>query len=322
MKLQQIGEREIIRRIFVTSGMTQEIDDCATLPHGNSYSLYTTDVIRRSTHIPEGAGPDLIGKFAVNINLSDIAAMGGIPDGFLFSLLIPPESEIDYLEELASSISRALRPFNCELLGGDTKEGSELVIAGTAIGHQLKSKTMKRSRLRKGQIVGHLNSLGRGGAGYLSYKMGFNREMGIKMMLDVNARIKEAQIIGEHGGQFMMDLSDGLFSSIHQMKRDYGIGFKIVEDELRFHPQVMKLSKVSGLHPLDIIDYGGDYELFFSIDNSHYRDFMDAMEGEKIDVHFIGEAWDGENMIFDGQQWTKIKRKGWEHFTGMFNADP
>ncbi|HLH86347.1 MAG TPA: thiamine-phosphate kinase [Thermoplasmataceae archaeon] len=315
MKLNELGEREIIRRIFRTADIKQKVDDCAILPHGNSYFLYTTDVIRQTTHIPIGATAELIGKFAVNINLSDIAAMGGVPDGFMFALLAPPDAEIEFIEELVSSMSRSLHSFDCELLGGDTKEGSELVIAGVAIGHQLKAKTMTRSRLKKGQIVAHLNRLGRGGAGYLSYVLGINRDQGIKMMLDVKARIREAQIIAEHGGKFMMDLSDGLFASMSQMKSDFGVGFKIVEDEIKMDQKVKAISKASGMEPLDIIDYGGDYELLFSIDNSNYRDFISAMEAEKIDVHFIGEAWEGDNIMFDGERWIKLKRRGWEHFS-------
>ena len=52
----------------------------------------------------------------------------------------------------------------------------------------------------------------------------------------------------------------------------------------------------------------------FTIENDNYRDFKDAMEKNRIDVSFIGDSWEGENIIFDGEKWTTINRAGYEHF--------
>lgn len=317
LKLNQLGERNIIDEIFSALSISQEKDDCAVLRNGRDFLLLSTDIIRQSTHIPEGADPSLIGSFVANINLSDIAAMAGIPRGMLVSYLINPDSDDAYLRKIAESIDKELKKHGAEVLGGDTKEGDELVISGAIIGSQTGKLLRRRSDIRKHHIIGITNSLGRSAAGYIFNRSGYRKDLGTRMMLDVHARVREAQIMSEHGAKFMMDLSDGLFASMFQMKHDYGIGFKIVEDEIKFDRNVRKAAEISGLSSTEIAcSFGGDYELFFSIENSSYRDFISAMESEKISVSFIGEAWNGDNIIFNGKEWSSVRNRGYEHFLG------
>ncbi|MGC8609264.1 MAG: AIR synthase-related protein, partial [Thermoplasmata archaeon] len=165
------------------------------------------------------------------------------------------------------------------------------------------------------QMVGFTNSLGRAASGYIFYKSGYRSKMGIEMMLGVRPRIREAQIMSEYGAKFMMDLSDGLFASLSQMKHDYGTGFRIIRDEIKYDRNVQKASEISEADIYEIAaGYGGDYEILFSIDEKDYKNFEAAMETEHINVNFIGETWKGDNIIFDGESWSKIEEKGYEHF--------
>lgn len=316
MKLKELGERRIIDNIFKTFNVKREKDDCTLIDVGDDYILMSTDIIRESTHVPAGAKPRQIGRFAAAINLSDVAAMAGEPVGMLTSYLVNPESDERYFREIVGGLNEVLKANNAEILGGDTKEGNELVISGTAVGRQKKSLTRKRSDIAKGQIVGVTNNLGRAASGYVFYRSGYQKARGINLMLDVQPRIKEAQIISEHGGKFMMDLSDGIFSSISQIKADFGVGFKIVEDELPVNTNVKKAASLSGATQTEIMcSFGGDYELMFSIDNNNYSDFMAAMESEKVSVSFFGEAWEGDNLLYNGSHWSKITNQGYEHFS-------
>ena len=316
MKLGDLGERKIIDNLFREFNISAEKDDCALVENGDEYLLLSTDIIRESTHIPKGATASQIGRFLANLNLSDIAAMAGKPTGMLVSYLVRPDTDESFFREIVSGISGALKDQNADLLGGDTKEGSELVISGTVLGHQKKELVRQRKHIAKGQIIGVTNNLGKSASGYVFYKSKYKKSLGIELMMNITPRIREAQIISEHGGKFMMDLSDGLFSSIHQMKSDYGTGFKIVEDELPADSHVKKASEISGRNATEIIcQFGGDYELLFSIDNNNYKDFMDSMESEKVRVAFIGEAWEGNNIIYDGKRWSPIRETGYEHFS-------
>lgn len=316
MKLSDIGERKLIDNIFKSFNVNQDKDDCALVTIDDEYLMLSTDIIRETSHIPLGATPRQIGMFAANVNLSDIAAMAGEPVGLLMSYLLNPAMEESYFKELVGGVSNAVKKQGTEILGGDTKEGDELVLSGTAIGRQKKTLTRKRGDIKKGQILGVTNRLGRTASGYIFYKTGYQKGRGIDLMMGITPRIREARIISEHGGKFMMDLSDGIYSSIYQMRSDYGVSFRIVEDELPMDRNVKKASEISGANPTDIMcAFGGDYELLFTIDNDNYKDFSSAMESEKISTSFIGDVWEGDNILYNGANWSNITQRGYEHFS-------
>jgi thiamine-monophosphate kinase len=315
LRLSDIGERGIIDRIFSSSEMRQEKDDCAVIKFRNENILISTDSVSLPAHFFPEVQPATMGSFLAAANLSDIAAMAGKPESFLLSLQIPGSYQYTFLDEFVSGLTKTLRTYKTSLDGGDTKEGSYFEATGFIMGFQQPSKTLSRSRIRKNQVLCTTNKIGKSASGYVFYRSSYRQELGLKLMYDIKPRIREASIIAECGGRFMMDLSDGLYSSISQMKRDYGIGFRIVEDELPPDSHVKKAMNLSGASPADIMcKFGGDYELLFTIENSDYRDFKDAMESSKIQVSYIGDTWEGENMMFDGNSWSLIEDRGYEHF--------
>lgn len=323
VKLKDLGERTIIREITERFMRDKTTNDCAVIGSGDEYILLSTDLVSTATNIPEGANPRLIGEFAASVNLSDIAAMAGMPIGMLVTLAVTPEMDDSYLYKVMEGIERKLGKYGSEILGGDTKEGESLSIAGTAVGRQKKRLTRFRTHVKEGQVLCVTGKLGRAASGYVYYRSGYNVTKGIEMIMDINPRINEAQIISEYGGKFMTDLSDGLYSSISQLKNDLSIGAKIVEDEIPVHRSVSKASEISGDSILNIsAGFGGDYELLFTIENSSYADFKDAMESEKIPVSYIGETWKGDNIIFNGENWSPISLTGYEHFREVPRLGP
>ena len=318
MKLSDLGEREIINNIFKIGVVKQEKDDCAIVPINDESFLFSTDIVSDVTNIPKGATGEQIGRFFASVNLSDIAAMAGIPIGFLSSISIDPSLEWDILRDIETGMHHVLRSFDTELLGGDLKEGNGMTLSGTIIGRQRNEKIRKRSDVRKDQIIGVTNSLGKAASGYVFYRSGYNTVSGIEMMMGISPRVKEAQIMTESGARFLTDLSDGLKSALYQMKSDFGLAGKIVEHDIPVHESVNKASEISGASNVDIAtSYGGDYELLFTVDNENFRDFASSMESNKISVSFIGQIWDERNIIFDGRTWRPIVGKGYEHFSRM-----
>ncbi len=315
MKLRDLGEREIIKSVVSKFTGNRHLNDCAVIDNGEDYLLLSTDLASMRNNIPSGSPPELIGEFVASINLSDIAAMAGIPIGMMISLSLSPSYDDEFLYQIMRGVRRKLSFFNAEILGGDTKEGDELEIAGTIIGRQKKNITRFRTDIKKDQIIGITGNVGRAYAGYMFYSSGYAVTRGIELMLDLNPRIREAQIISELGGKFMTDLSDGLFSSVWNLKSDFGIGVKIVYDEIPFHGELKRAAKLFGKNlGSTALSFGGDYELMFTIDNSIYRDFRESLESEKIPVSFIGQTWMGDNIIFRDERWEPMKQKGYEHF--------
>ncbi|MCY0852378.1 thiamine-phosphate kinase [Thermoplasma acidophilum] len=315
MKLKYIGERSIISKLASITGLPYK-DDCSWVDEGDHYLLITTDSIRKETHLPDGTDPHLAGRFMASINLSDIAAMAGHPISFMTAYSVSPDLDMEYLEAIEEGMMSVLRKYSVDFIGGDLKEGDDLTLVGIAIGRQTKKLTRKRSDIAKGQMVGYTNRIGRAASGYIFYKSGYDRKRGLSMLLGVEPRISEAIKMSEYGARFMMDLSDGLYASLDQMKQDYGVGFRIVRDEIAYDDSVNKASEISGSDVYDIAgNYGGDYEILFSVDEANYKDFQAAMDSEHIEVHFIGETWNGDNIMFDGNAWHPIIGRGYEHFS-------
>lgn len=310
-----LGEREIID---ILAGKDRDIDDCAVLKCGDMDLLLSTDLITRATHLPDGTPPFLAGKFFAALNLSDIAAMAGIPEGMLISISVSPEYDIQYMEEFYHGARYELSRYGATILGGDTKEGNDFTASGTIVGRQVPDLIRKRSDIGPGQQLFVTNSLGSAASGYIYYKYGTDKEYGIRQMLDIEPRISEAQKISKNGAKFMMDLSDGIYASIYQMYRDFGTGFRIYMEKIPVAHSVEEASRISGFSVEDItLSFGGDYELLFTVDNEETEGFIHAMEAEHIEVHNIGETYNGINVIHDKGLWHPVNNRGYEHFMGI-----
>ncbi len=315
MKLSELGEIGIISRLFEKGHIHGGKEDCVVLKSGNRNLLISTDSVSYLTNLPREASPAQIGRFLSSINLSDIAAMAGDPLGMVASFMVSPDLDSEFIEQIVEAADTVLQHYNAEYLGGDSKEGTDLAISGTVIGEQKSRLLRRRSEIKKDQILGVTGTLGRGASGYVFYRSGYRQSKGVELMLGFEPRIKEAKIISELGGKFMTDLSDGLVGSIARAKGDFGIGFRIVEDEIPLNRNVKKASQISGASETEIaMKYGGDYELLFTVSNSRYKDFKEAVESEKVPVSFIGETWTGENILFDGERWNAVPGRGYEHF--------
>lgn len=316
MKLGNLGERKIIERIFSSGNISQDPDDCSLIELKDEYLLFTTDSISEKSHIPELATPYEAGRFFGAVNLSDIAAMAGIPRSFMANYNLKKEMEIEYLEEFSRGLAGILNEHGVEYIGGDTKETTENIFVGFCIGKQKKKLVRKRSEIAPDQILCMTGSAGKAGAAYISYKNGIDIRESSRRMLDIKPRLDVAETISKSGAKFMMDLSDGLFGCLSQMKHDYGIGFRIVEHEVKTDSSVENVSKLTGVPVREIsMNIGGDYELLFTIENDHFGEFSREMEKNNIEVCYIGNTWKGGNIIFDGERWEEISRNGWEHFS-------
>ncbi len=315
MKILDMGERKIISRTYENMNITQNKDDCVVIPRGNDYELVTVDSINERTHIPRGVSPAKIGNFFGAVNLSDIAAMGGIPQYFLAAFNIPSSMELGFLDNLERGLDSILREFNVEYLGGDTKESDTMSFSGVCIGTASKEATLKRSNINKGQILCVTHNLGHKIAAFIAYSNGIRIRENAEKMLSIIPRVREGAIIAKCGGKFMMDLSDGLGSALNQMKTDYSFGFRVVKDQIPIHEDLYRIGKIVGIDPYEaIFRYGGDYELLFTIDNNNSEETASILRNKGVEFSMIGDVWENENIIFDGERWNPIAESGYEHF--------
>jgi len=147
-------------------------DDAARLPSRQGHELIvTTDTISEGTDFFAFDPADMVAQKALRVNLSDLAAKGAEPAGYLLNLTLPPTITEDWLAAFASGLGRDQKEFCISLLGGDTSAGERpLSIAITAFGFVPQGKMVKRSGARPGDAVYVTGTIGDSGGGLAIFK--------------------------------------------------------------------------------------------------------------------------------------------------------
>jgi thiamine-monophosphate kinase len=246
-----IGEFGLIKKICAS--IPRAGDDCAVLPSTDRKKLllYTCDPVVEGVHFLAGTPPRRIGWKAMARNLSDIAAMGGLPRWAVVSIGLRPNTKVRWVKELYAGLHAAAEKFNCQIVGGDTarvKHDQFVVVA--LIGEVEKSRIALRDGARIGDSVFVTGTLG----GSLHGKH-----------LAFTPRIHEARwLVGNFPVHAMIDLSDGLSSDLQRLLdvSAPGIGFEILAADV-------PISRAAHGHLPSALNDGEDFELLFTIDPRH-----------------------------------------------------
>src|SRR2546427_126070 len=259
------------------------------------------------------------GTSATAVNLSDIAAAGARPLGFVAALSMPASTDVEFLRGLAQGMEECVREFGIAVLGGDTKEADVLSIAGTAFGRVRKDRILLRSGARPGDVIVVTGDLGRAGhAARTLEQPAALRTAALDQLLRPYPRIADGTFFSESGAvTSCMDLSDGLGASLAQMAAMTKLSYQIEEAALpryaglaSFPPQV---AKELALY------YGGDYELLATVRPDSIQPpltrYSTAAHRERHRLTGIGKvAAAGGNVLLTKTGHEPLLAKGWEHF--------
>ena len=255
MKLKQTGEFGLIDRIKkkvtrTTEGIRLGIDDdaAAFVPTKGMIMLLTTDIFVEGIHFDTAfATPYQIGWKAMAANLSDIAAMGGIPRTAVVSLCLPDKTDVDWVEEIYEGMEKIIQQFGGYIVGGDTSASlSETVINISLTGEVENRHLTTRSGAHVEDVICVSGDLGSSIAGLKVLRE--KRKTGPKFqekwshILEKHLlplpRIHEARILVEETKvNAMIDISDGLASEIHHICSLSGTGARIYTEEIPIHTQ-------------------------------------------------------------------------------------
>ncbi len=320
-RLSDIGERgaiEILSRIYDRGQPIGLGHDVGVVGWGDDYLVVTTDVVNQKTHIPAGAAPTQIGWYATAVNLSDIAAAGARPLGFVAALSMPADTDVEFLRGLAQGIEECAREFGIAVLGGDTKESSVLSVAGTAFGRVRKDRILLRTGAKPGDVIVVTGDLGRAGhAAKLLEQPTALRSNALTELLRPYPRIAEGLFLSESGAvTSCMDLSDGLGVSLAQLASMTRLSYLIEFDAL---PLYRGLNTFPPVVAKDVaLYYGGDYELLATVRADAIGPLLErwpttAPRGQRLTV--IGKvAASGGNVLITKTGKEPLLGKGWEHF--------
>ena len=127
LKVSDIGEKELVKYIIANSKKITP-DDTAVTPFLDLNLISTCDMLIQSRHFPKNMSYFDMGFKAVTVNVSDLAAMGAEPLGFLLSIAIPKDLEVDSFKQIIDGVFKACDYYSIPLIGGDTNEASEIII--------------------------------------------------------------------------------------------------------------------------------------------------------------------------------------------------
>ena len=302
LKVSDIGEKELVRYIIANSKDITP-DDTAVTPLNDSNLISTCDMLIQSRHFPKNMSYFDMGFKSVTVNVSDLAAMGAEPLGFLLSIAIPKDLKLDYFKQIIKGVLEACKYYQIPLIGGDTNEASEIIINGTALG--MTDRPLMKDTYRKDDLIAVTGDIGLAA-------LGFNLEtldnIYVKQALQPKARIKEGLALRDFASS-ATDITDGLASELYEIKKD-DFGFMIYEEMLDVSQDYKKLADDLDLDYLDLIFHvGEDFELLFTISKEN-------LEKLPIDCKVIGEVTDSDvvELTLENGFVEKITNKGYEHY--------
>ena len=298
------------------------IGDDAAAWHGNALTqLATVDSFIQDVHFSLAITPwKELGWKALAINLSDIAAMGGVPRYALVSLALPDHTEIDDVTTLYQGMIELAQQFGVAIVGGDTSSAPLAAINITILGStRSENNILTRSAAQAGDRVAVTGYLGAATAGWemLTQQLQFDPEAtaGLKRaFLHPYPRIAEGQLLVDQGVKTAIDISDGLISDLNHICKASQVGARIEVDRVPIEPAV---KANFGDRALELALSGGeDYELLFTA-SSEVINKIRATASCPITV--IGEMVadkTGKITLVDRQgNPFRLDKKGWEHFT-------
>ena len=302
LKVSDIGEKELVRYI-ISNSKDITPDDTAITDFDDTNLISTCDMLIQSRHFPKNMTYFDMGFKAVTVNVSDLAAMGAEPLGFLLAIAIPKDLKLDDFKEIIDGVLKACDFYSIPLIGGDTNEASEIIISGTALG--LTDRPLMKDTYNKGDLIAITGDIG---LAALGFEMDTFDNVYVKHALNPQARVKEGLILRDYATS-ATDITDGLASELYEIKKD-DYGFMIHEDMLNVSDEYKQLADKLGLDYLDLILHvGEDFELLFTISKEN-------LEKLPIDCIVIGEVNDSDviELTLENGFVERIKNEGYEHY--------
>ena len=295
-------------------------DDAAAWYGDTSIQLATVDSLIQDIDFTLGiVSWEELGWRAMAVNLSDIAAMGGLPRYALVSLALPDHTEVKDVTALYQGMIELAQQFEVAIAGGDMSSAPIVVINITVIGSTRgrAKPILTRSAAKPGDKVAVTGFLGASAAGLevLNKRLSLEAETAAglkKAFLKPYPRIAEGQILVEHGVRTAIDISDGLISDLRHICQASKVGARIEIERVPVPPAV----KASfGDRALELALSGGDdYELLFTASTG----VIDRVKkAASCPITVIGEVTGkaGEITLVDGKgNQVDLPRTGWEHF--------
>jgi thiamine-monophosphate kinase len=323
---QRLGEFERIARFFAplaAPGALGLRDDVALIdgPNDQQYVL-TADAIVEGVHFLGGDPPAQVAQKLLRVNLSDLAAKGAIPVGYLLVTALPRTRDEAWLGAFAAGLAGDQARYGIALLGGDsTATDGPATLSITALGRVAAGRAVLRSGARPGDLVYVSGTLGDAALG-LQVLRGELRgiDAGAQAFLADRYRLPQPRLaLGQRlvgTASAMMDISDGLVADLEHIAEVSHVGAVIEAARLPLSPAARAAIVADPLRLAAALGGGDDYELLFTA-AAETGAALAALAGELgVALSMIGriEAGSGVKVVDDKGAVLAVPVAGYRHF--------
>jgi len=320
------GEFDLISRYFAPLSAKGKpayglMDDAAILtpPEGRDL-IFTKDALVADVHFFANDPADLVARKAMRVNLSDLAAMGAAPLGYLLALAIPKDMKNieDWLAQFSAGLKRDQKEFGWSVFGGDTVSTSgPLMISLTAIGSVGRGQALMRRGAKVGDNIYVSGTLGDAAFGLKCLKG--NITPANKVLVDRYHLPRPRLELGQRLSGIAtsaMDISDGLAGDIRHICGLSGHGAEIDSRLIPLSGEVSKLLESFPSYKKLVWNGGDDYELLFTAPDDMRVD-VDRLSRElDLPLTNIGRITTGKKVIIRGSDGMNLLQndQGFRHF--------
>jgi thiamine-monophosphate kinase len=323
---QHLGEFERIRRFFAPlagPGALGLRDDAALIdgPDGQQYIL-TADAIVEGVHFLSDDPPAQVAQKLLRVNLSDLAAKGAVPVGYLLVTALPRAHDEAWLEAFAAGLAADQASFGIALLGGDsTATDGPATLSITALGRVASGRAVLRSGARPGDGVYVSGTLGDAALGLQALRGELpGIAGGARDFLAERYRLPQPRLsLGQRLvgiAHAMLDISDGLVADLGHIVEASGVGAVIEAALLPLSPAARAVVAADPLRLSAALSGGDDYELLFTAAAEADAALTAFVDQLGLPLTRIGriEAGSGVEVVDDRGEALAVPVAGYRHF--------
>ena len=293
-------------------------DDTAAWKTTEATELFTTDTVVEGVHFTRDTTPwQDLGWKSMASNISDIAAMGGLPKYALVTLGLPPETEVEDIRELYQGMLRIANTYGVALVGGDMVRSPAVFITISLTGVH-PGQPMLRSAAQIGDEIAVTGPVGGSGGG-------------LRVMLDTpelpgeaadylrrchrlpEPAVVQGRFLADHGVRAAMDVSDGLTDDLSKLCSASGVSARVYSNQIPLHP-LLKQAFPDKFMEL-ALNGGEDYVLLFTAAPELMREVVPLLPSGAAVIGEVLVGEPGQVRVVDSEGIEKVAdRRGWDHF--------
>jgi thiamine-monophosphate kinase len=322
------GEDDLIARYFrplaTDPGALGLIDDAALLKQSGDDLVVTTDAIVEGVHFLPNDPPDTLARKALRVNLSDLAAKGAVPAGFVLTLALREASD-EWLRPFAQALGGDATAFGCPVLGGDTvSTPGPLMISITAFGRVPPGRMVRRDGATAGDRIAVTGTVGDAALGLriLKGQIGGealdvpSRDFLVQRYRVPQPRNALAVAIRDHASA-AMDVSDGLAGDLAKLCAASNVAASVEMATVPLSAPARALLAKGSAGIETLISGGDDYEVVCSVPENQWDSFVAAARRADVPVSAIGRVAAGTaapQFLDASGKPVALKRLSYSHF--------